>query len=95
MRIPEGRTNSPLPRILESLKRKQSVLGDAQVIYTVFYPSYGKTGNSVLKMRYFSPFCFKSWRLRMGSLMRGNVSYLFLMTFSYFTSQVKSLNAYE
>ena len=42
MRIPEGRTNGPLPRILEALKRKHSVLGDAQVKYRVFYASYRK-----------------------------------------------------
>lgn len=33
MRIPERRTNSPLPRVLEAPKRKQLVLGYAQVIY--------------------------------------------------------------
>ena len=59
MRIPERRTNSPLPGVLETLKRKQSVLGDAQVIYRVFYPSYRKNGDSVLQMSYFFPPLFK------------------------------------
>ena len=90
MRIPERRTNSPLPGVLEALKRKQSVLGDAQVIYRVFYPSYRKNGNSVLQMRYFSPFCLKSWRFRMGSrLGQCILSVSYLIKWLFLTSPVK------
>ena len=53
-----------------------------------------KNGDSVLQMSYFSPLCLKSWRLRMGSRL-GQCILSYQTTFSYFTSQVKSLNAYE